>query len=550
MALPPRPRPFAERPQSALPSAGPANDNRRETRDRANFGRGLRGRLQGHAFRFASPEAEEQWIRDAYQAGINADTWHLGDEIDDRSAELALAGLGGPMPAVYLGPDGKYRTINPRTIEAALVRDHRNRHLTGKTIDQIATAGKMPGEQEWIAQWRANRAANDNALSRGSAGQKEESPSEGEGGDRPDLGTRFAASARRAVVDDTVFGNALQQFASGHAVSPDVLATRPSDRFQQLGSKGMLEWHRMFEPLGIAGGKRRIDFLSPKERKHWETAWEALPASQQAVYRAMWEEKQKDYRPWREKFERETALPPPETVAEFATDIAGSIAGSMASPESWIGFTPKTPLHTMRAAAADTIGTAASRAAKVVNNRRLSGRAGSARGYDPHNLLPNANTRRLTEKDVYALTGDDRGFAFVLETPRGKPDSIAWEEAVRGRYKDIETHKTLSPGILYRNSNKNGLHVVKFDGYELADDGELLFVIDAKRRFPFFFNAGAERDTTSTILRWTEALQQNPDLGIMIEFPNSVEMFLARKALRQILSASNRIYARVRNNEQ
>lgn len=552
MALPLRPRSFVERPKSATLTRQPANDNAGDSRKTDT--ESARGRMENGVFRFASPAAQEQWVRDAYQLGINADTWHLGDKIDNQTASLALAGLGGPMPTVYLGPDNSYRTINQKTIESAGVRDHRNRHLTGKTIDQIAAAGKMPGEDEWLEQWRAMRAANENVSSQNL--EKSEGLTADESGDeRPGLGTRFGASARKSLVDDTVIGNAFQQFKSGHAVSPDVLATRPSDRFLQLGSKGMLEWHRMFEPLGIAGGKRRIDFLSPEERKQWESMWEALPADQQAAYRAMWDEKQQEYRPWREDFERKTAMPAPETVAEFATDISGSIFGSMASPESWIGILPKTSVQALRAARPGFIDDGTLKAGKAVGSKHALDEVGAdivtiqpVDGRDILKLLPNENTRRLTEKDVYALTGEDRGFAFVLETPRGKPESIAWEDGVRGRLKDIETQKTLSPSLLYRNSNEKGLHVAKFDGYQPPEESLLLLMIDAKRRYPFFFNAGARRDTTRTILRWLEALEQNPGYGIVIEFPNSVEMLLAQVALKEFRT-SNRIFARVRPDE-
>lgn len=222
------------------------------------------------SFRFASPKTEERWVLRAHQAGINADTWHRGQEVDANTASLAAAGLGGPMAPIYQGPDGKYRSVNPKTIEPSDIHAHRGRHLIGKPMDQLAAAGKLPGEEEWIARWKAaneNRPADGPLLS----GQSVASDTHVDQEIRPDLAKRFEASARKAVVDDTIFGNVVQQFKSGHAVSPEVLATRPPDRFLQHGSKGMLDWHRMYEPLGIAGATRRIDFLSPEERKQWQT---------------------------------------------------------------------------------------------------------------------------------------------------------------------------------------------------------------------------------------------------------------------------------------
>lgn len=544
ITLPARPRSFAERPKTALAGdKAPANDNNKA---------GVLGEwAEDGNFRFASPAAQEQWVRRAYQAGINADAWQQGEEIDDRSTELAAAGLGGPMPVIYQGPDGKYRTINPRTIEAADVRNHRNRHLTGKTIDQIATAGHLPGEDEWVEQWKA---ANDNQVVAAPLGpQAGSSAPSGENStdQRPSLGKRFEASARTAVVDGTIFGNVVQQFRSGHAVSPEVLATRPPDRFLQHGSKGQLDWYRMYEPLGIAGGKRRVDLLSPVERKQWETVWESLTAEEQVIYRKEWEEKQKTYRPWREEFERDTALPPAEGAIEHLVDFSGGVLGSMASPESWIGMGPSAVASTGRATARGSFATAKHASADIlqdVGKAETNVLAQPKRKYDPLNLMPNEKTLRLTEKDVYALRGRHvRGFAFVVEMPRGTPKSIAWEEGTAGRAKDIETRKTLSPAVLYTNSNKNGLNAVKGDGYELADNKMLLIVIDAKLRMPLF-NAGGRRDAIKTLWRWNEALAQNQHCGLMLEFPVKSEMLLAQLLIKE-LQLSNRIYARVRPDE-
>lgn len=398
MAVSPRPRTFTERPSSVLLPRTPANDDAGTLNPQ--------GSMRNGVFRFASPEAEEQWVRAAYQAGVNADAWQLGDEVDDETAGLILAGLGGPAPAIYRGPDGKYRAINQKTIETAAVRDHRNKHLVGKTIDQIAATGKLPGENEWIEQWRAARVANANQPSSNPKGAGASPPNHSAfepQEERPGLAKRFEAAARRAIVDETVFGNVYQQFASGHAVSPDVLATRPSDRFLQLGSHGILEWHRMFEPLGIAGGKRRIDFLSPQERRQWETMWEAMPAEQQAAYRGMWEEKQKSYRPWREKFERETNLPPPETITEVAADIAGSIAGSMASPESWIGILPRTPAQAARAAVQESSETLATSGGGLVRASGKSEKPIVANAQTSGGISVDASLPKLREEAVEEL---------------------------------------------------------------------------------------------------------------------------------------------------
>ena len=113
------------------------------------------GMWKGAEFKFNSPEAEAEWVRKAYRSGIHETNWHLGKVVDDKSRDVILAGIGGPQPGIYQAPDGTYRTINPKTIEAKAARDHRARHVRGKTIDQIAGMTKMPGEDEWVEDWAA-----------------------------------------------------------------------------------------------------------------------------------------------------------------------------------------------------------------------------------------------------------------------------------------------------------------------------------------------------------------------------------------------------------
>ncbi|MBL8708130.1 MAG: hypothetical protein JNL25_02955 [Rhodospirillaceae bacterium] len=132
--------------------------------DAANSGGWKNGR-----YRFATPEAEQAWQRAAYRQAVNADTWHLGDEVDDASRDAILAGIAGPTPPMYRGPDGRYRFANAHTIEDAATRSHRARYFAGKTMDQIAGA-KMPGEDEYLAaiygKSQSSVAANDNIMRR------------------------------------------------------------------------------------------------------------------------------------------------------------------------------------------------------------------------------------------------------------------------------------------------------------------------------------------------------------------------------------------------
>ena len=142
--------------QSALSSIS------RNTRDKRRQ-EGL-GHWDNGVFRFSSPEAEEACTRQAYKQAVHDEKWHLGDELDDKTRDLVLAGIAGPTKPIFQGPDRKYRFANANTIENELVRNHRSKHFAGKTMAQILGAEVSPGENELVEARRASRlpAANDN----------------------------------------------------------------------------------------------------------------------------------------------------------------------------------------------------------------------------------------------------------------------------------------------------------------------------------------------------------------------------------------------------
>lgn len=140
-AAPPR----AKVPWQKEEKAPNANDNGRRSP--------VLGVWKGAEFKFNSSEAEAEWVRNAYRSGVNEKNWHLGKVVDDKNRDVILAGIGGPQGGIYPAPDGTYRTINPKTIEDQAARDHRTQHMRGKTIDQIASMAKMPGEDEWVEHW-------------------------------------------------------------------------------------------------------------------------------------------------------------------------------------------------------------------------------------------------------------------------------------------------------------------------------------------------------------------------------------------------------------
>ena len=138
----------APRPDNAGPPKPVANDDPRHEVEPPL------GSWRAGNFEFTSPAARETWHRSAYTQGVNPQNWHQGTEIDDRTHDIIKAGLGGPTPPLYRGPDGKYRFGNMKTMEPPELRNIRARHFQGKSIDDleatIATTGKVPGEDEAV----------------------------------------------------------------------------------------------------------------------------------------------------------------------------------------------------------------------------------------------------------------------------------------------------------------------------------------------------------------------------------------------------------------
>lgn len=72
--------------------------------------------------------------------------------------DAILAGVGGAQPPMYRGPDRQYYFQNARTVEGPATRSHRARYLAGKTMDQIAAARMLPGEDEYVSMREAQSA--------------------------------------------------------------------------------------------------------------------------------------------------------------------------------------------------------------------------------------------------------------------------------------------------------------------------------------------------------------------------------------------------------
>jgi hypothetical protein len=134
-----------------------------------------------------------------------------------------------------------------------------------------------------------------------------------------------------------------------------------------------------------------------------------------------------------------------------------------------------------------------------------------------------------------------RGLTFVdenLGTPRNAAQQFArdFESGTSGAFSNISTRQRSVPALRYDNPNPNGSPFVKFDGYQLLDDG-VVELIDAKTRIvPFSTRQGPfiSPSVRDGLVRKSQALSQNPGYRGVIELPNSTARREAQQVLRQL----------------
>ncbi|WP_205408505.1 hypothetical protein [Xanthomonas arboricola] len=146
-------------------------------------------------------------------------------------------------------------------------------------------------------------------------------------------------------------------------------------------------------------------------------------------------------------------------------------------------------------------------------------------------LLPNPNTRVLTEKEARALPGENQGLIYVLENPKGNQNAQDFQAGTTGAFSDIESGKLGVPALRYTNPNENGVNFVKFDGVEKGADGNSVLLIDAKTKLAIW-NGSTQKSVNDTLLRVKSAVQQNPGYKVVYEFPNAKVEAEARKFIR------------------
>ena len=519
MTLPVRPRSFAERPKTVVADVKvPANDNKTGA---------LGAWAADGSFRFASSAAQEQWIRRAYQAGINADAWQQGDAVDDRTAELVSAGLGGPMPAIYQGPDGKYRSINPKTIETKDVRDHRNRYLAGKTMDQIAAAGRLPGEEAWLEQWKVTQArsapvkpaaANDNQL---------------------------AKQNTLSTADEKGKATAISPKFYGRAPAPMSPAERAAAK-QNADDLGRIAMNSIAGDYGDEGRAALSAVGAWWNGKSFSDAYaEQLP--KEKAESAAAEERQ--------------GLK--GTAAEIATGfipIVGDASGVVADFKDWkengddwdwtdygaalIGALPFVPNRKLikggEKIGKALLGKSGDAAKKLEDEAQLLGSATASSDLprdisdEIKRLLPNGEMEFYTKQQALYLPGEKRGLVYVLEAEPQLEHAAWYQGETPGTVWSVEHQKPANPALRY--DNPDGDDLIKFDGVEPSEDGAYLVLIDSKTAMAP--KPGMDK-VKNTLERIGIALSQNNassnvQFKVYYDFPTEKEAARARKIVRDL----------------
>ena len=182
---------------------------------------------------------------------------------------------------------------------------------------------------------------------------------------------------------------------------------------------------------------------------------------------------------------------------------------------------------------------------KVVENTGEYSVGAKGPGSKADDLLPNLNTRVLTETEARALGGENKGLIYVAEGPKGKPAAQDFQAGTNGAFTDLATGKGAVPALRYTNPNEKGVNFVKFDGIEKAADGSSVMLIDAKTKLAIW-SPSTQKSVMDTLQRVKSAVEQNPGFKVVYEFPNQKVEAQARAFIRSS-GFDNIVSTRTRN---
>jgi len=145
-----------------------------------------------------------------------------------------------------------------------------------------------------------------------------------------------------------------------------------------------------------------------------------------------------------------------------------------------------------------------------------------------------SNLDALSDRDEILLVQENLGKVKTKAQRRARD----FESGTTGAFTDLETGSRVVPALRFRNPNRNGRDIVKFDGFEILEDGTV-DLIDRKTRI-FSFETKKGRFIPPEVVRGLQnksrALTQNHNSGIrgVLEFPDDTSVNDARSILREL----------------
>lgn len=497
--------------------------------------RDVYGSWENGQFRFHSPQSAEAWQRSAYRQGVSAENWHHGKEIDERTRDLAKAGIGGAMPGMYQGPDGKHRFINQRTIEDKDVRDHRLQHIRNKTMDQLA-ATKMPGEDELMAKQKAKAQPVSPQITPGQSApiQRPAPPA--------------ANDNARAAAAPAIQGNMPAEGKEKVAAGIGRFAGMP----KALAEAGAGEDEGRLFIQGLSGDTADYGRALFGATGKW---WDGEKWSD-AYANALTEEEAKTEEVRKRLGLAGIALEAAPGLIPVVGDIAGTVSDVkdfIQNGDDWgwsdygliaagaLPWVPNRGVLKKGGKAVEEILGDGKAITKVKNglpvvkkfDETLNVNNAARQKLEAHLLDAKNNTYDVTQ--AKNLTGEKRGLIFVTETPTGPAHARLYEEESPGAFSSLQHKKPAKPAL--RLDNPDGDDFVKFDSAVVGDDGLYLVLIDSKSKIapPFELAREGLRDT---LRRVGSALKQNndpvlngPKFRVFYDFPSEEK---AREAIEII----------------
>ncbi len=507
------PRTFAERPKSPLvsPNSQPANDNDP-----------VLGTWENGQFRFTSPEARQKWRRKSYEQGVGEDNWHLGKEMDAKSTAIVQSGLGGANSGHYQGPDGKYRLMTPKTIESQAARDHRNKYLTGKTIDQLAAAKAMPGVDEWVEQGEVARAkiaqgaANNNAV------------------EKP---LTVLAQQVAGPPSDAAQPPSLKSFPPKDQQAGQMLAGRfgamksaleSSDK-QSADDIGRIAVNAV---LGNYGDEARAAVTSIGSwwdgKSFGETYDSKLQAEKAETLAAQ---------------ERQGLVGTGIEIATGFIPLVGDISGALADFKDWkengddwgwkdyglvaLGPVPGAPNRsTVKGAKKigdellDSVSEVGDQIADLGKKTSKVDEAAELAKVNYRAMLDEAKSKVYSEGDARKLSRSTRGIIYVEEKAGGPAAAKEFMKTHPDVIYDAERDVFHVPAIYYDNPNSNGYPFIKLDAASVFGDNTGLVLTDVKTKMAIW-SKETQRKARDTLNRLRIAAEQNPDLKLHYQFESA-----------------------------